>query len=104
MLAFSISAPQLTEEDQQREVDALTEKERIELEESMNGTARFLETDEIARRGLAEFQQEVAMIPTEEKEAYLEALRRAPRIVETETDPIKFLRCEHFDAKVRQRI
>ena len=37
------------------------------------------------------------MIPASAKKEYLEALRLAPRLIQTESDPIKFLRCEDFN-------
>ena len=101
MQTFSISAPQLTKEEQQREKDALTEEERLEIQKDIQGTARFLETEEMTVNGLEQFQQELEQIPNDEKEAYLEAMQRSPDLVKTETNPIKFLRCEHFNVKVR---
>jgi hypothetical protein len=100
MQAFSISAPQLSEEEQQREKDALTNEERLEISQDVAGRARFIETPEMTRQGLVKFQQELSQIPHKTKDAYLQAMQRAPQLVETETNPIKFLRCERFDAKV----
>ena len=100
-MTFSISAPHVTEEELQRERDALSEKERMEIEQDVQGTSVFLETPDMTTQGLAQFQLEMSLIPDHKKEAYLEAIRRVPDIVEKETNPIKFLRSEHFDAKVR---
>lgn len=100
---FSISAPQLTEKEQEEELEALTEEERLQIQNDVNGTARFMETEEMVTRGLIEFENQVELIPAQQKEAYLEAVQRVPHLVETETNPIKFLRCEHFDAKVRKQ-
>jgi hypothetical protein len=99
MQAFSISAPQLSEEEQQREKEALTLEEKLEIENDMNASARFMETPEMTTKGLMEFRQELDLIPNDKKSAYLQAMKRVPALVETETSPIKFLRCERFDAK-----
>lgn len=41
-----------------------------------------------------QFQEALDMIPPQEKEAYLEAVRRVPHLVETESDATRFLRFE----------
>jgi hypothetical protein len=56
----------------------------------------FVETDVSVQRSLAQFFDALQMIPYAEKDAYLEALDKCPYLVETESDPIKFLRCESF--------
>lgn len=40
-------------------------------------------------------------IADEDKKEYLEAFERAPEIVQKETDPAMFLRCENYDIEVR---
>lgn len=99
MHCFSISAPICTVEEHQQELELLSKEERREIEENVTGTARFIETPSMKEAGLVEFQHELDLIPTEQKEAYLEAVRRCPLLVETETSPVKFLRCEHYNAK-----
>jgi len=39
----------------------------------------------------------IELIPHQQKTAYLEALQRAPHLVETESDPICFLQCDNFN-------
>lgn len=39
----------------------------------------------------------IELIPHQQKNAYLEALQRAPHLVETESDPICFLQCDNYN-------
>lgn len=43
------------------------------------------------------------MIPMENKKAYLEALRLAPRLIKEESDPVKFLRCRDYNPWISAR-
>jgi hypothetical protein len=53
-------------------------------------------TDEdLGHPGIVQMQEALELIP--DKEAYLEAQRRVPFLVATESPPIRFLRCEDFD-------
>ena len=49
----------------------------------------------IARHNL---EEALAAISADEKSAYLEAMEFAPRLVETESDPMCFLQCENFNS------
>jgi len=52
------------------------------------------ETEETSR---ANVEEALELIPPIEKAAYLEAMQVAPRLVETETNPLVFLRYENFN-------
>ena len=45
----------------------------------------------------AELNQAIELIPEVEKAAYLEALQRAPHLVETESDPLCFLQYDKYN-------
>ena len=46
---------------------------------------------------LRNLDESIALIPDVEKAAYLEAKKRAPELVETESDPTCFLRLHEYD-------
>jgi len=48
---------------------------------------------------LERFYEALELVPASEKEAYTEALERAPSLVETESDPMRFLLCNDFNTK-----
>jgi hypothetical protein len=92
------SAPFVTPEDEQAEREALTEEESQRLYEEVYGSeVEIEETDTMVDASLL-LQEALHEIPEAAKEAYLEALERAPLLVESESDPISFLRCENYDA------
>ena len=39
----------------------------------------------------------IDIIPSEKKKDFLHAMRCAPHLIQTESHPIKFLRCEEFN-------
>jgi hypothetical protein len=60
------------------------------------GITNATETDEdLSRPEIVQMQEALELIP--EKEAYLEAQRRVPFLVATESPPLRFLRHEDFD-------
>ena len=102
MPAFSFTAPQITEEDERREKEALTQEERKRLEDDLYGSNDLDEHPEMTETAAAYcLQQAMMQIPAEQKEAYLEALERAPELVAKESPAIAFMRCENYDAAVR---
>jgi hypothetical protein len=99
MSAFSFSAPIVTPDDEQAEREALPEKERQRIREEVYGVEDEMEeTDTMVEKAVLLLQEALDEIPDVEKQTYLEALERAPLLVETESDPIRFLRCEKYDA------
>jgi hypothetical protein len=98
MSAFSFTAPYIAEEEEKVERQNLTETEREELERDLFGKsesdAHPPETnDEIPAQAVQQVHQVILAMPAEEKQDYMEARERALRLVETESDPMKFLRC-----------
>lgn len=112
MSSLSITAPQFTDEEERLEQETISEEERqaahLDLFGSSNGSSNnnsgssnvnsgtgipFLPSlceDEIDE----EFRQALDEIPIEDKEGYLEAIERAPMLVEEESNPRWFLRAE----------
>jgi hypothetical protein len=95
-----ITAPIVTPEDEQAEREALTEEESQRLYEEVYGSeVEIKETDVMLEKASLLLQEALNEIPEAAKQAYLEALERAPLLVERESDPISFLRCEHYDGR-----
>jgi len=127
MPSFSATAPAISEEDERRELANLSEDERRELEHDLRPGRRSVggegggrdgdsggglnrsasdtieEADVDAERKVLERARETLIealdgILDHEKEAYNEALRVAPHLVESESPLDAFLRCERYDA------
>ena len=103
MSVLSITAPQFTAEVERLEQETLTEEELTSANDVIYGTGSFNETDSMRCRGPAEMYMTLKDFPDEEKEAYLEALARAPQLVQTESDPLLFLRSENYNSWVSLR-
>jgi hypothetical protein len=94
-----LTAPIVTLDDEQAEREALTEDERQTIHKEIYGVEdEIKETDTMVERAVLILQEALHEIPDEEKQAYLEALERVPLLVERESDPISFIRCEKYDA------
>jgi hypothetical protein len=94
-----LTALVVTPEEEQAEREALTEEERQSIHKEVYGSEDELEeTDTMVENAVLLLQEALHEIPDAEKQAYLEALERAPLLVERESDPIQFLRCEKYDA------
>ena len=103
MQAFSFSAPRFTEQDEIRELAAMTDAEREEVRRDLYGThVEQEETDELRERCLQEMQQCLDEIPEAEKQVYLQACQECPELVQTESAPIRFIRSENYQPEVRK--
>jgi hypothetical protein len=99
MPAFSFSAPIVTPDDEQAERESLPEEERQRIRKEVYGVEEEMEeTDTMVEKAVLLLQEALHEIADVEKQTYLEALERAPLLVEIESDPIRFLRCEKYDA------
>ena len=98
MSAFSFTAPRFTDEDSIREQEELpaAERERIEDECFGRNFVVIEETPELIETALCEIIIHLQGIAC--KPAYDEAMRLVPHLVEQESAPIRFLRCERFCA------
>jgi hypothetical protein len=61
-------------------------------------SSSYQKTEEMLENGVVLLRQALQDIPDTEKAAYLEALEIAPLLVERESNPVAFLRCEKYDA------
>mmetsp|Transcript_13731 Transcript_13731/g.23835 ORF Transcript_13731/g.23835 Transcript_13731/m.23835 type:complete len:187 (+) Transcript_13731:185-745(+) len=101
MPVFSFTAPHITPEEEERERSTLSEEMKMELHDDLYGhrhDLELLETDQLVGGKLAEFERELSQIPAPLLKDYKEAMERAPELVQTESNPLKFLRCEKYDA------
>jgi len=100
MSCFTFTAPLITPEEERLEKAALTDAERQQLHNEVFGGEQIVhETDKTLRNGTAILNQAISELPTAVKATYLEALERAPELVEKESNPHSFLRCENHDAR-----
>jgi hypothetical protein len=69
------------------------------IESRLASTTDFFEgeTLEQHRAGYYGMKDAIDQIPSEMKGALIEAWRKCPDLVQTESDPIQFLRCENFE-------
>jgi hypothetical protein len=107
MSTFSITAPRFTEEAERQEQEGLSHAERAEIRRDMFGTATddsaVVETSALIVQAVGEMEEELARIPAHDKREYTQASEVCPELFSqgAEADPLRFLRCEDFDAKVR---
>jgi hypothetical protein len=99
MSAFSFTAPQFTEQDSTIEWNSLTPEEKRRIENACFGqddssSPSVEETPELVETSLRDMARCLSAI--EDKDAYNEALQVVPHLVQQESAPIRFLRCERF--------
>jgi hypothetical protein len=81
---------------------SLTEEEKKAIENDIFGQRAILrETPTMVARTCVLMQDAVDLIPDEQKQSYIRALAQCPELVRTESEPLRFLRCERFNAWVR---
>jgi hypothetical protein len=106
-MSFSITSPRFTEEADRQEQESLSPAERAEIQSDVFGTAiddsAVVETPALIVQAVVEMEEELASIPAHDKREYAQALEVCPELFSqgAEADPLRFLRCEDFDAKVR---
>jgi hypothetical protein len=102
--AISYTAPQFTEDDMRQEEESLSQEERLEIQNDVTGKQAITrETAQTVSEGIAELRRALDAIHVNDKQAYLEALENCPSIVQVESDPIRFLRCENYNGQVGAR-
>jgi hypothetical protein len=103
--AFSFSAPRFTEEDEVEEVASMSEEERIEVTQDLYGTYTLpTETSDMIAGCMQAMERALERIEPSEKESYLQAKERCPELLETESNPLRFLRSQAYDPEVRLAI
>jgi hypothetical protein len=100
--ALSCTAPRWDTRQNELEKASLTEEEKKAIENDIFGKRTILqETPEMVARSCVLMQDAVDLIPDEQKQSYIQALVQCPELVRTESEPLRFLRCEKFNAWVR---
>jgi hypothetical protein len=105
MSFFNAAAPAFTEEDERAEREALSEEERRLLQQDIFGFPGderpsldpIRENTAVLEKSLSMLLDALKGLPDEVKASYLQAMECAPEVVEHESPPIAFLRCENYD-------
>lgn len=101
--AVSYSAPAFFPNDEQDEKDNLSPEENKLIEDELHGAQVFdfdsFETPGQISEGLDVLHQCLKNLDPKLTATYFEALEKVPELVRRETDPIMFLRAEHYDAE-----
>lgn len=100
---ISVTAPSFTPAQEKEEKDTLPAEERAYIDSELFGTDTPFEismSEAEVTEAVVELRRRIDEMPVEEKEEYLEALERVPDLVERETNPLMFLRCDNFDVEV----
>jgi hypothetical protein len=105
MSAWSYTAPLFTEEKEAAERNALTEEERVTIENRIYGSSDAVveETADLISASLSQFTEHLESIPVAEKLYYIEALERCPLVVQQESNALRFLRSVDFDAALASK-
>lgn len=100
-MSFSWSAPRFTELDEKLERESLSESESREVFDDLVGAYESpQEHPELLSLTDETFHRLLAGTPRCVKDAYADALERAPDLVATETPPLVFLRATDFQPDV----
>ena len=107
MPAFSFTAPHVTPEQEREEEASLSDEMRRKIHNDLYGFEQVQHPNPkegrpgTADESLVGLYEAIEMLPMQQKKEYMEALKQAPKLVQTESDPIMFLRCENFNCEVR---
>jgi len=83
---------------------ALTEEMRQEIHKDLYGVQQpeeWEESAEVNEEMLQLLEEAIEQLPDRQKKEYCLARKLVPKLVQNESDPIKFLRCEKLDCKVK---
>ena len=101
--SFPITAPRFTDEDERRELEGLSEAERAEIDQDVNGADAKSDLDELdsilARTLVTEAMETV---DPSKREAYDRVVQRNEQLVYAESDPMCYLRCCQRDPWVSE--
>jgi hypothetical protein len=104
MPVFSFTAPHITPEEEKRERESLTDDLRKELERDIYGddsdNNADVDADDVDVRLVEEMEAIIEQTPKLRKKDYLDAKERVPELIESEANPIQFLRCEKSNVSV----
>jgi hypothetical protein len=104
MPAFSLTAPQYTNEDETREKASVTKEEETHIRNDLFGRpkearAAIVPEDE-ADDLIQKLQDALKEIPEDQKEDAMKAMTEYPNLIDTEAKLIYFLRTVDFDPEV----
>jgi hypothetical protein len=100
---FSWTAPLLSEADLENEHASLSAEESYRIDSDKQGSFAILrESPEMIACAEAAVAEALQRIDGPRKVAYSEAVEICPDLVHTESDYLRFLRCENFDPEVCQ--
>ena len=104
--SFSITAPRFTAAEETEERLALSSEEREKVVKDLfGGDPNTLPEEEKHLSELISLVREaIDNINEAEKQEYLRALQICPHLVEKESGPVRFLRCDHYHAEVRRNL
>ncbi|KAG7353336.1 hypothetical protein IV203_009385 [Nitzschia inconspicua] len=106
MPVFSFTAPLITPEEEALERENLSKEQKAELQEDLYGgigcgwtkALDYVEqNDGFLTTKLQELEQALSEMTPSLLKDYNKAMETVPDIVQTESDPVKFLRCERYD-------
>jgi hypothetical protein len=72
--------------------------ETYDSRENENFLFGFAETESMKEEGRRQIQGAIKLIPDDYKAAYTEAMQRVPHLVDSESDPTRFLRFEQYNS------
>ena len=103
--SFSATAPIISPEQEKEERLALDDEERAALEADLHPNQNSIEAilndsmDEASiEKAVSLFHEALDLIPEPQKAAYIEAAAQVPELIERESNPLAFLRCEKWNA------
>lgn len=100
MPAFSFTAPHITPEQEREEKECLGDEMRRHIQAEMYGVDSPVDHDQpsvalaMSEESLDGLEKVMEKFPLRQKKEYLEALALAPHLVQTESEPSRFLHCE----------
>jgi hypothetical protein len=98
IFSLSATAPQFLPEHEKQERSLLSEEERQQVSDDIHGNVYYEETEFMRCNGTRLLKEALDMIDVLQKSAYLEACQLVPELVQRESNPVGFLRCEQYNA------
>ena len=109
MPAFSFTAPHITPEQEREEKECLDDEIRQQIQAEMLGISMnqqmvdqeqpFVATA-ASEEALERLEKVIEKFPLRQKKEFLEAVTMVPHLVQTESEPNRFLRCEKGNVEV----
>ena len=106
MNTFSITAPRFSEDDEQRERESVSPEEWAEIQRDLYGQDASSDIEEVDDSLESKLTVKAAIAALEEskRSANEGALAKCPELVDSESDPVRFLRCCDRDSMEAARL